>query len=75
LFDENRYSAKAYSSTTGRDMRALEGTQHAIRICVCGKPVSSVISGGRTGRGTAESCAMIAAFEGTGRIQKKMTAD
>ena len=70
----NRYSASAYSSMAGGDMHVIEGIPLSMRICVCGRPLGPVISGGRTGRGVDETAALVKAVEGALQNREKVPA-
>jgi hypothetical protein len=71
----NRYSASAYSSVVGGDLEVIGHTGYFIRICVCGRPVSPNISGGRVGRTATEGGAVITAVEEAHQVQEKRRAD
>jgi hypothetical protein len=70
----NRYSASAYSSMAGGDMVVIQGIPLSMRVCVCGRPLAPVISGGRTGRGVAEAAALVTAVEGALQNREKVPA-
>ena len=72
----HRYSANAYSEIAGGDLHVIDHpTAQAIRICICGRPVVPVISGGRMGYGAGNTRKLVGTVQAAIEAQQKGTAD